>query len=110
MLRNWDQIKASEPGRERGIFGEVPENLPALLYARKLQRRACLPSVWHAGRSPDACEPGRGRSGILSRTIGERLFALVDEARISAVDPELALRAAAQRFREKIVLPETEEP
>ena len=40
VLRNWDEIKRSEPGREDGIFGEVPENLPALLHARKVQRRA----------------------------------------------------------------------
>ena len=31
VLRNWDQIKRTEAGREPGIFGEVPENLPALL-------------------------------------------------------------------------------
>src|SRR6185295_17357848 len=29
-----------EEGREPGIFGEVPENLPGPLYARKVQRRA----------------------------------------------------------------------
>ena len=40
VLRNWDAIKATEPGREPGIFGEVPENLPGPLYARKVQRRA----------------------------------------------------------------------
>ena len=40
VRRNWDQIKQREPGREPGVFGEVPENLPAPLYARKLQRRA----------------------------------------------------------------------
>ena len=40
VLRNWDRIKESEPGRERGIFAEVPENLPGPLYARKVQRRA----------------------------------------------------------------------
>src|SRR6201991_2241214 len=40
VLRNWDQIKREEPGREGGIFGDVPENLPALLHARKVQRRA----------------------------------------------------------------------
>ena len=28
VLRNWDEIKRAEPGREEGIFGEVPENLP----------------------------------------------------------------------------------
>jgi nucleoside triphosphate diphosphatase len=95
VLRNWDQIKATETGREQGVFGEVPENLPALLYARKLQRRAAS-----AGQHPPA-DTRRGDEECFRR-IGERLFALVDEARRLQVDPELALRAAAQRFREEI--------
>ena len=32
VLHNWDAIKATEAGREPGIFGEVPENLPGPLY------------------------------------------------------------------------------
>src|SRR2546421_8461729 len=40
VLRNWDRIKQTEAGREPGIFGEVPDNLPGPLYARKVQRRA----------------------------------------------------------------------
>jgi MazG family protein len=40
VLRNWDRIKQAEAGREQGLFGEVPDNLPAPLYARKVQRRA----------------------------------------------------------------------
>jgi uncharacterized protein YabN with tetrapyrrole methylase and pyrophosphatase domain len=98
VLRNWDAIKATEPGRERGVFGEVPENLPGLLYARKLQRRAATAGLHPATEAQDADGPDR-RS---FEAIGERLFALVDEARLAHVDPELALRAAAQRFREKI--------
>ncbi len=94
VLRNWDAIKATEPGRERGVFGEVPDGLPALLYARKLQRRAAS-----AGLHRPA-DTGGGDRGCF-QDIGERLFALVDEARVAKVDPELALRAAAQRFRER---------
>jgi NTP pyrophosphatase (non-canonical NTP hydrolase) len=95
VLRNWDAIKAGEAGREPGIFGEVPENLPALLYARKLQRRAA--SAGLLDRAPD---PDPARRDADFDEIGERLFALVDEARRLRVDPELALRAAAQRFRD----------
>jgi MazG family protein len=95
VLRNWDAIKATEPGREQGVFGEVPENLPALLYARKLQRRAAS-----AGRHPAADAASGDRECF--EVIGERLFALVDEARVAKVDPELALRAAAERFRAQI--------
>lgn len=114
VLHNWDAIKATEPGRESGVFGEVPENLPALLYARKLQRRAASaglhPSERPSGQSRAPQAPAGGAQAPDGedpdqesfRTIGERLFALVDEARIARIDPELALRAAAQRFREKI--------
>jgi uncharacterized protein YabN with tetrapyrrole methylase and pyrophosphatase domain len=95
VLRNWDAIKATEPGRERGVFGEVPENLPALLYARKIQRRAASAGL-HQSAGTKSEDEGSFRA------IGERLFALVDEARLAHVDPELALRAAAQRFRETV--------
>jgi uncharacterized protein YabN with tetrapyrrole methylase and pyrophosphatase domain len=118
VLRNWDAIKATEPGRETGVFGEVPENLPALLYARKLQRRAASAGLHPradarstiaespaAARPPaDASAPADAKRGDREcfNDLGERLFALVDEARRAQVDPELALRAAAHRFKEKI--------
>jgi MazG family protein len=89
VLRNWDQIKASEPGREGGIFGEVPENLPALLHARKVQRRAKS-----AGASPVDDE----RDAAFEE-VGDLLFNAVSLARRLKIDPELALRAASARYR-----------
>jgi uncharacterized protein YabN with tetrapyrrole methylase and pyrophosphatase domain len=97
VLRNWDAIKATEAGREQGIFGEVPENLPALLHARKVQRRAA--SAGLLDRPPDAAPADRDAAFA---EIGERLFAVVDEARRLRVDPELALRAASERFRDRL--------
>jgi uncharacterized protein YabN with tetrapyrrole methylase and pyrophosphatase domain len=103
VLRNWDQIKAGEAGREPGIFGEVPENLPALLYARKVQRRAVSAGLLERAHDAPALGDGarakRGEDDF--HDVGERLFAAVDEARRLRVDPELALRAAAKRFRER---------
>jgi XTP/dITP diphosphohydrolase/tetrapyrrole methylase family protein/MazG family protein/ATP diphosphatase len=97
VLRNWDDIKRGEAGREPGIFGEVPENLPSPLYARKLLRRASSAGVDvpHAsvGDLADADDFG---------SVGDLLFAAVALAREKKVDPELALRSAADRFREKI--------
>ena len=101
VLRNWEEIKSGEAGREPGIFGEVPENLPALLYARKLQRRAT--SAGHLPRPADDDVPEDGDAAF--EEIGDRLFAVVDEARRLRVDPELALRAASQRFRDRIQEP-----
>ena len=39
VRENWERIKREQEGRE-GVFHDVPESLPALLYARKVQRRA----------------------------------------------------------------------
>lgn len=93
VLRNWDAIKQTEAGREPGIFGEVPENLPGPLYARKLIRRA---------RSAGLDYDGPRAAADDFEDIGERMLALVAEARARHVDPELALRAAADRFRARI--------
>ncbi|MBJ7330520.1 MAG: nucleoside triphosphate pyrophosphohydrolase [Solirubrobacteraceae bacterium] len=89
VLRNWDQIKAEEPGRERGIFGEVPENLPALLHARKVQRRA---------KSAGAAPVDDERDAAFEE-VGDLLFNAVSLARRLKIDPELALRAASARYR-----------
>ena len=103
VLRNWDAIKATEAGREPGIFGEVPENLPALLYARKVQRRAATAGLLERAPDPgDGARAERGERGRAFEQVGEQLFAAVDEARRLRVDPELALRAAAQRFRDRL--------
>jgi uncharacterized protein YabN with tetrapyrrole methylase and pyrophosphatase domain len=103
VLRNWDAIKATEAGREPGIFGEVPENLPALLYARKVQRRAVTAGLLERGADADPADGARAeRGGAAFERVGEQLFAAVDEARRLRVDPELALRAAAQRFRDRL--------
>ncbi|MEA2249262.1 MAG: nucleoside triphosphate diphosphatase, partial [Solirubrobacteraceae bacterium] len=126
VLRNWDAIKRVEPGRETGIFGDVPETLPALLHARKVQRRAAstgfdFPGVEGplagteaelselaeavAAAGADA-ERGAGAPAAvrdaLFHEVGDVLFAAVNVSRKLAVDPELALRSASTRFRGRI--------
>ena len=110
VLRNWDAIKATEPDRERGVFGEVPENLPSPLYARKVQRRAASSGF----DFPDVHAPLQSVRDELQELVdaatpddrfhelGDVLFAAVNVARKLHVDPELALRAAADRFRGRV--------
>jgi XTP/dITP diphosphohydrolase/tetrapyrrole methylase family protein/MazG family protein/ATP diphosphatase len=97
VLRNWDEIKSGEEGREPGIFGDVPETLPGPLYARKLLRRATSAGV--EVRVPPVAELA-GADDFES--VGDLLFAAVALARERKVDPELALRSAADRFRDRI--------
>ncbi len=107
VLRNWDRIKQDEPGRERGLFGEVPENLPGPLYARKVQRRAATsgfdfpdvdPALQAVKDELEELEAAHDRDERFHE-LGDVLFAAVNVARKLRVDPELALRAAADRFR-----------
>lgn len=108
VLENWDAIKRGEPGREAGIFGEVPENLPGTSYARKVQRRAAatgfefdhVPYEAVAGELAEL-EAAEGREQTFHEA-GDVLFAAVNVARRLGVDPELALRAAADRFRGRV--------
>ena len=108
VLRNWDAIKATEAGREPGIFGEVPENLPGPLYARKVQRRAASTGFdfdhvpYEAVRGElEELEAAADRDERFHE-VGDVLFAAVNLARKLKVDPELALRAAADRFRGRV--------
>ncbi len=111
VRRNWDQIKRSEPGREQGLFGEVPENLPGPLYARKLQRRAAssgfdFPGIEGPIQSVrDELEELEAAGSAEERVheLGDLLFAVVNVARKLVVDPELALRAAADRFMRRVL-------
>ncbi len=108
VLANWDQIKATEAGREPGIFGEVPENLPGPLLARKVQRRAAThgfdwPHVPYEAVDEELAElrEASGRDEQFHE-VGDLLFSAVNVARKLKVDPELALRAAADRFRHRV--------
>jgi MazG family protein len=110
VLRNWDRIKEGEEGRERGLFAEVPENLPSLLYARKVQRRVAssgfdFPGVegpLHAVRDELSELERAGTPDERFHELGDVLFAAVNVARKLRTDPELALRAASDRFRARV--------
>ena len=100
VLREWDRIKRDEEGRASEPFADLPENLPSLLYARKVQRRAT--SAGLQGADPQARIEDPELRDATEAWIGDALFALVDLARRLRVDPELALRAATHRFRDQL--------
>jgi len=105
----WDEIKRDQEGRD-GIFHHVPESLPALLYARKLQQRARAvgfeyPDVEGALADLDD-ELRELHADLTPEELGDVLFAAVNVARRLDADPELELRRAAQRFRARIEVAE----
>jgi MazG family protein len=112
VRETWDAIKRNAEGRE-GIFHDVPAAFPATLLARKLQQRAAAVGFdWEHAREVMAKieeetaeiteELAGGDADKLAAEIGDLLFSVVNLARKLKVDPELALRRSALRFRERV--------
>ena len=114
VRENWERIKREQEERE-GVFHDVAETLPSLLYARKVQRRARAVGFEYpnlAGAMADLDDELRELKAELGEEpapetepdprvfaeLGDVLFAAVNVARRLNVDPELALRAASDRF------------
>ena len=105
VKENWEKIKREQEGRE-GVFHDVAEALPALLYARKLQQRARAvgfeyPDV-HGALADLDDEVRELKADLDPSELGDVLFAAVNVARHLGVDPELELRQASRRFVERV--------
>ena len=105
VRERWEALKTEQEGRE-GIFHHVPETLPSLLYAQKVQRRAATIGFEYpdlAGASGDLDdEVEELHEDPSGNELGDVLFAAVNVARHLGVDPELELRQASRRFVERV--------
>ena len=108
VLANWDDIKRAEKSRT-SVFDGIPRSMPALAYAAKVGAKASKvgfdwPDV--AGAFPKIAEETDELLATIDEhndrsveELGDLLFAVVNVARHLHVDPELALRAATDKFR-----------
>jgi len=116
----WEELKREQEERQ-GIFHDVPETLPGLLYARKVQRRAAAAGFDYpepSGALTDLDDELAELRAALAAApalaaetepdpevfaeLGDVLFAAVNVARRLNVDPELALRAVSGLFVERV--------
>jgi MazG family protein len=120
VRQRWEELKIEVEGRE-GIFHDVPATLPALLEARKVQRRAAAAGYdWPdlegplaklheeldelesaLAAAPDAGMETEPDAAVFAE-LGDLLFTVVNVARRAGVDPELALRATTKRFTARV--------
>lgn len=110
----WEQIKAEERGGGTvSALDGVPQALPALMRAVKLQRRAArvgfdwsdLEPVFdkiaeEIGEIREATQTHAGAERVADE-VGDLLFACANLARHLDVDPETALRDANSRFQKR---------
>lgn len=121
VIRNWERLKRSEEGKEHrtSVLDGIPEALPGLLQARKIQSAASRVGFdWQdpsgvvdkvreeAGELLVAME--HGDSEEITSEIGDLLFSIVNLARCAGVDPETALRRTSRTFRRRFSLIEQE--
>jgi MazG family protein len=120
VRERWDEIKRTDEERE-GVFHHVPDSLPALLYARKVQRRAAAIGFEYpdtTGALADLDDEVRELKEALAEAgeiapeteppahvfeeMGDVFFAAVNVARRLNVDPELAVRTMTRRFVDRV--------
>lgn len=128
VLKNWEQLKAEERAKEHAdeerspdceaaaasLLDGIPRSLPALLEANQLTRRAShigfdweslsgvLDKLEEEKREiQSTLEDRRAPAWRLEEETGDLLFVAVNIARFLGVDPEIALKMANQKFKER---------
>jgi MazG family protein len=111
ILDNWEAIKRAEKGRA-SVFDGIPRSMPALSYTAKVGKKASKVGFdWPAADGAFAKvdeeiaelreAAGGDDAEHTVEELGDVLFAVVNVARHLDVDPELALRAACDKFRRR---------
>jgi MazG family protein len=112
VTRKWDEIKATEKPRPKGLLAGVPRSLPALMEARQIAGRAAaagfdwnnvdevLEKLREELAELDQARQAGSQEGLQDE-IGDLLFVIVNIARFLKVDPEQALRGTNSKFRRR---------
>ncbi|AVO39521.1 nucleoside triphosphate pyrophosphohydrolase [Pukyongiella litopenaei] len=111
QTRDWEEIKAAERSEkaQKGALDGVAANLPALLRAYKLQKRAARVGFdWPATDeviakiAEEAAELAEAKGNAdpdhLEEEFGDLLFVIANLARHLGIEPEAALRRANAKF------------
>lgn len=112
VLQRWDEIKAEEKPRPKGLLTGVPRSVPALVEAQQIAKKAAgagfdwpnIEQVFDQLREEvDELHEARreSRPERLQDEIGDLLFVIVNLARFLKVDPEQALRGTNAKFRRR---------
>ncbi|MCL2164377.1 MAG: nucleoside triphosphate pyrophosphohydrolase [Oscillospiraceae bacterium] len=120
VLENWEQIKRKEKGISDAttLLKNVPQNLPSLMRAYKVQQKAAevgfdwddIGAVFEkvSEESHELAEAwASGDRGAILNEIGDNFFALVNLARFMDVQPELATTASTEKFIQRFAIMES---
>lgn len=106
---NWEQIKLKEKGGNKTVLSGVPNALPALIKAFRIQEKAAHVGfdwdeprqVWEKVKEETReveAEILNGNPDDLEQEFGDLMFAIVNAARLYNVNPENALDRTNRKF------------
>jgi tetrapyrrole methylase family protein/MazG family protein len=109
VIHNWEQIKKNEKEHRKYMVDDIPDALPALFKAEKIQRRVAKAGFdWkdiapvldkveeEFGEFREALEKGDHKNA--EEELGDILFALVNVGRHKRISAEDALRTTINKF------------
>lgn len=109
VLENWEQIKLKEKDGNRRVLSGVPDALPSLIKAYRIQDKARnvgfdwedRKDVWakvHEELQELEEELERGDKDKSTRELGDFLFSVINAARLYKLNPDNALEHTNQKF------------
>ncbi len=113
VKRNWELLKLKEKGNQQSVLEGVPQSLPALIKAWRIQQKVHgvgfdwdnAAQVWHKVQEElNELQAHQDDEKQLTHTaeaeqeFGDVLFSLVNYARFVGIDPEAALEKTNLKF------------
>ncbi|MCH5228914.1 MAG: nucleoside triphosphate pyrophosphohydrolase [Muribaculaceae bacterium] len=109
VSKNWEQIKLKEKGGNKTVLSGVPQSLPSLIKANRIQEKAANvgfdweepDQVWDKVKEEIAeveTEIKKGDKAGLEEEFGDLMFAIINAARLYGVNPENALEKTNRKF------------
>lgn len=106
---NWEQIKLKEKDRDNSVLSGVPESLPALVKANRIQQKVRgvgfdweeRTQIWDKVKEEIAelqYEVESEDQEKIESEFGDVFFSLINAARLYDIDPETALERTNKKF------------
>jgi len=109
VLKNWEQLKVKEKGGNKRVLSGVPEALPSLIKAYRIQDKArgvgfdweTREQVWDKVREELGeleVELNRNDKEKSTDELGDFIFAVINAARLYKLNPDNALERTNRKF------------
>jgi len=107
--QNWEQLKLKEKDGNKSVLSGVPDSLPALVKANRIQDKARgvgfdweeKQQVWgkvHEELQELEVELNSGDTDKMEQEFGDLLFSLINAGRLYGINPENALERTNRKF------------